>query len=30
MAADRFGDNALWITTERDRSVTTFLLPEDY
>ena len=25
-----FGDNTLWIITERDRSVTTFLLPEDY
>lgn len=25
-----FGDNTLWIITERDRSVTTFLLPEEY
>ena len=25
-----FGDNTLWIITERDRSVTTFLLPEHY
>ena len=25
-----FGDNTLWIITECDRSVTTFLLPEDY
>lgn len=25
-----FGDNTLWIITERDRSMTTFLLPEDY
>ena len=25
-----FGANTLWIITERDRSVTTFLLPEEY
>ena len=25
-----FGDNTLWIITECDRSVTTFLLPEEY
>ncbi len=25
-----FGDNCVWIITEADRSVTTFLLPEDY
>ncbi len=25
-----FGDNCLWIITEADRSVTTFLLPSDY
>jgi hypothetical protein len=25
-----FGDNTLWIITERDRSVTTFLLPSEY
>jgi hypothetical protein len=25
-----FGDNTLWIITERDRSVTTFLLPDEY
>jgi hypothetical protein len=25
-----FGDNTLWIITEGDRSVTTFLLPEEY
>lgn len=24
------GDNTLWIVTERDRSVTTFLLPSEY
>ncbi len=24
------GDNTLWIITEHDRSVTTFLLPDDY
>jgi hypothetical protein len=24
------GDNCLWIITEADRSVTTFLLPDDY
>jgi hypothetical protein len=27
---DGFGDNTLWIITEADRSVTTFLLPEEY
>jgi hypothetical protein len=25
-----FGDNTLWIITEADRSVTTFLLPNEY
>ena len=25
-----FGENCLWIITEADRSVTTFLLPEEY
>lgn len=25
-----WGDNTLWIITEADRSVTTFLLPEEY
>ena len=25
-----FGDNTFWIITESDRSVTTFLLPEEY
>jgi hypothetical protein len=25
-----FGDNTLWIITEADRSVTTFLLPDEY
>ena len=25
-----FGDNTLWIITEADRSVTTFLLPSEY
>jgi len=25
-----FGDNTFWIITEADRSVTTFLLPNDY
>jgi hypothetical protein len=25
-----FGDNCLWIITEADRSVTTFLLPNEY
>jgi hypothetical protein len=25
-----YGDNCLWIITEWDRSVTTFLLPEEY
>ena len=25
-----FGDNTLWIITESDRSVTTFLLPSEY
>jgi hypothetical protein len=27
---ERFGDNTLWIITEGDRSVTTFLLPDEY
>ena len=25
-----WGDNTLWVITEADRSVTTFLLPEEY
>jgi hypothetical protein len=25
-----YGDNTLWIITEADRSVTIFLLPEEY
>ena len=25
-----YGENTLWIITEADRSVTTFLLPEEY
>jgi len=25
-----FGDNTLWLITEADRSVTTFLLPDEY
>ena len=25
-----FGDNTLWVITEADRSVTTFLLPDEY
>ena len=25
-----YGDNTLWIITEADRSVTTFLLPDEY
>ena len=28
--SEGFGANTLWIITERDRSVTTFLLPEEY
>jgi len=28
--AKGYGDNCLWIITERDRSVTTFLLPSEY
>jgi hypothetical protein len=28
--AKGFGDNCLWIITEADRSVTTFLLPSEY
>lgn len=28
--AKGFGENCLWIITEADRSVTTFLLPEEY
>jgi len=28
--SEGFGDNTLWIITEADRSVTTFLLPEEY
>jgi hypothetical protein len=27
---DGFGKNTIWIITEADRSVTTFLLPEEY
>ena len=29
-ACEGFGDNCLWIITEADRSVTTFLLPDEY
>jgi len=29
-ACKGFGDNTVWIITEADRSVTTFLLPEEY
>ena len=25
-----FGENTIWIITEADRSVTTFLLPDEY
>lgn len=28
--AKGYGDNCFWIITEADRSVTTFLLPEEY
>jgi hypothetical protein len=28
--AKGYGENCLWIITERDRSVTTFLLPSEY
>jgi hypothetical protein len=28
--SEGFGKNTLWIITEADRSVTTFLLPEEY
>ena len=28
--AKGYGDNCLWIITERDRSLTTFLLPDEY
>jgi len=28
--AKGYGENCLWIITESDRSVTTFLLPEEY
>jgi hypothetical protein len=28
--AKGYGDNCLWIITERDRNVTTFLLPDEY
>lgn len=28
--AKGYGDNCLWIITESDRSVTTFLLPDEY
>jgi len=28
--AKGFGENVFWIITEADRSVTTFLLPEEY
>ena len=30
MPCKGFGDNTLWIITESDRSVTTFLLPDEY
>lgn len=29
-SCEGFGDNCLWIITEADRSVTTFLLPAEY
>ena len=29
-ASEGVGDNTLWIITEADRSVTTFLLPDEY
>jgi hypothetical protein len=28
--AKGYGENCLWIITDRDRSVTTFLLPNEY
>ena len=28
--SEGFGENILWIATEADRSVTTFLLPGEY
>jgi hypothetical protein len=28
--SEGFGANTMWIITEPDRSVTTFLLPEEY
>ena len=28
--AKGYGGNCLWIITERDRSLTTFLLPDEY
>jgi len=28
--SEGFGENTLWIITESDRSVTTFLLPSEY
>ena len=30
MPCEGFGDNTLWIITESDRSVTIFLLPDEY
>jgi hypothetical protein len=30
LPCEGFGDNTLWIMTEADRSVTTFLLPSEY
>lgn len=30
LPCEGFGDNCLWVITEADRSVTTFLLPEEY
>jgi hypothetical protein len=30
MPSKGYGENTLWIITEADRSVTTFLLPEEY
>ena len=29
-SCEGFGDNTLWIITESDRSVTTFLFPDEY
>jgi hypothetical protein len=30
LPCEGFGENTLWIITEADRSVTTFLLPKEY